>query len=661
MQQAPYGTWQSNISADYLASRSIRLSETQWCAGELYWVESQPREKGRQTVVRLGTDGTPQPLLPSPWDARSRVHEYGGGHYCISEEWLFFVHAADQQIYALDRETQGITAVTAETDCRFADLYYHAQSRMLYAVCEDYRGQVTYPENILVQLRLDSEWPVSLEIIEASHDFVSNPRVSPCGNWLSYLTWDHPQMPWDGGLVWIRAINPDGTVGQALEVAGGTEESVFQPQWSPGGDLFWVSDRNNWWNLQRLPHASLGEVCYRRHTSEIESVWAMEAEFATPQWVFGMSTYGFLDDHTVLATYSDAGIWHLVKIERQDQRWTLKPLHPECNAIAHVSAADGHGAFIGASPYHPPAVFKVHNDQVHAVAHREQTLPTEDISTARSVRFDCNNNIDSAFAFFYPPTNSQFVAPEKTLPPLIVMGHGGPTGASDPSFSYKVQFWTSRGFAVMDVNYRGSTGYGRRFRQALDGQWGVYDVDDLCSAAEYAVERGWVDPTQLVIRGSSAGGFSVLAALTDRNTFHAGVCLYGIADLELLAQDTHKFESRYVDGLIGPYPEAKELYVNRSPIHKVNQIQCPLLVFQGLLDKVVPPNQAEILVNSVKERGIPVAYVKYAEEGHGFRGAETVHHQVSMELAFYQTIFHLGTPVEDIHIANWPIEQREIL
>lgn len=645
MQRAPFGTWQSDISGDYLASRSIRMGETQWCDGELFWIESRPEEQGRQTVVCLTPGEQPRGLLPAPWDARSRVHEYGGGHYRASRDFVFFIQATDQQIYALNRHTNEVKALTAETECRFADPYYHAPSQTLYAICEKHQHGDQQPANHLVQIKLNASWPAALELIEGDHDFVSNPRVSPCGKWLSYLTWDHPQMPWDGGQVWVRHLNAD-RIGPAAAVAGGEEESVFEPQWSPTGDLYWVSDRSNWWNLQRLPAPMITRVADQQHHQHIENVLPMEAEFATPQWVFGMSTYGFPDDTTILATFSQNGTWQLAQLTRAGAQWRLDLVATPCNSIAHVSACDGQGAFIGATPYHPSAVHVVANSDVKAVTYLEETLDRADVSVAQPIEFPCKQPDQKAYGFFYAPANSQFTAPENTLPPLIVVGHGGPTGACDPSFAYKIQYWTNRGFAVLDVNYRGSTGYGRRFRQLLQKQWGVADVEDLCSAAEFAVAQGWVNPQQLIIRGSSAGGLTVLSALTDRNTFHAGVSLYGVADLELLARDTHKFESRYLDGLIGPYPEEKEVYIQRSPIHKVTQIDCPILVFQGLQDKVVPPNQAELLVESVRARGVPVAYVTYAQEGHGFRSADAISHQVNTELAFYQTIFQLGETKE---------------
>lgn len=651
---APFGTWESSISGEYLASRSTRLSEPRWWGDSLFWLEARPQEQGRQVIVCATAQGQVVDILPAPWNARSKAHEYGGGNYCLSAEQVFFVHADDQQIYAYQRRDGSVKPLSQMPDCRFADLFYDGLGHRLYAIGEDH-SQSPQPQNRLVRFSLDQPWPAACDTIDGDHDFISNPQVSPDGSWLSYLTWDHPHMPWEATQLWLREVDPQGVVGEARLVAGDPQESLFQPQWGPGGDLYWVSDRSNWWNIMRLPQGSLTEVVQASHRTAVASIAPMASEFATPQWVFGMSTFGFLDAHNIIATYTQNGSWHLVRLQLTGEVWHERDIPCDCNTISHVRAQSGKAAFVGASATYPAAIFTLEDDNLRQVSPRLE-LEEAGISSAQAVQFACKSGSDHAHGFYYPPRNQHYQGPKDGAPPLIVIGHGGPTGACDPSFNYKTQFWTNRGFAVLDVNYRGSTGFGRRYRDSLRGLWGVADVEDLCSAAQYAVAQGWAHPEQLIIRGSSAGGYSVLAALTDTNTFNAGVSLYGIGDLELLAKDTHKFESHYLDSLIGPYPQQKALYIERSPIHKVAQIGCPLLVFQGLLDKVVPPNQAELMVATVKQMGFPVAYVTYSDEGHGFRNGDNICHQAEAELTFYQMLFALG-PLPSkpmIELANWP-------
>lgn len=658
---ATYGTWMSALTGDYIAQASIKLSEPVYNDGGIYWLEGRPAEKGRQTVVRRNADGSTQDLLAAPWNVRSKANEYGGGCYCIGGGALYFCCSDDQQIYTLNLVSQRIEPITANPLCRFADLRYDAHHQCLLAVCEDHSSADLEPQNRLVMIDLRTPGSNSdnrLTTVDDRHDFIAAPQLSPCGEWLIYLTWDHPHMPWDASQLWLCRIDAHGDASEPRCIAGSaSEESLFQPQWSPKGDLFWVSDCSNWWNLYTLARSDIERWWDQEDALPMPTaVFPHEAEYATPQWVFNMSTYGFLASDDLFATYTQDGQWHLLRLGYNGWDWQPTYLTTDLVSIANVHCEDGKALFVAASATAPLAIYQFADDAMTAVhAPVSVQMKSEDISIGRSIRFPTSDQ-QTAHGFFYAPTNAGFEAEDTALPPVIVIGHGGPTGATDPSFSYKIQFWTQRGFAVVDVNYRGSTGFGRHYRQALQRQWGVVDVQDLSAAAEFVTAQKWAHPQQRIIRGSSAGGYSVLAALTDTNTFDAGVTLYGIGDLETLATDTHKFESRYLDGLIGPYPEQQPLYRQRSPIHKVANIQCPVLVFQGQEDKVVPPAQAEQIVAAVKKQGLPVAYVLYPSEGHGFRQSTTIAHQLQAELYFYQQVFTLAPAAEDeppITLLNW--------
>jgi len=640
---AAYGTWTSRLTGEFVAGNSVKQGEPQWQGKSLYWLETRPAEKGRQTILCRSPDGSIKELLPNPWSARTKIHEYGGGSFTVGDNKLFFVNGEDQQIYQLNQHDSTITSLTSTESCRYGDLHYCAARQWLFAVCENHSGGSHEPTNHLVRLDLATS---QQRVIEAGHDFVTSAQASPDGRWLAYITWDHPSMPWQATRLWLRPLQEDHAFGDAICLAGDAgNESIVQPRWSPDGKLYWISDRSGWWSLYQIDPAN-------RQTTQVVS---LDADFAPPQWVCGQAHYGFLSNDSLLACYTQQGSWHLARLDRQASEWQITPLLPECCSVQYIAAGNGQAAVIGGSTTSAQSLWLISGDEITTLT-EQSPLAADDIAKGHAVTFPTTNG-EHAYGFFYPPTNAEFAAPEDGLPPLIVIGHGGPTAAADPSLNLKIQYWTQRGFAVFDVNYRGSTGFGRPYRQALDQQWGVVEVDDLCAAAEYATAQGWVHPQQKIIRGSSAGGYSVLVALTERQVFNAGVCLYGIGDLETLATDTHKFEAHYLDSLIGPYPAMRDLYIQRSPLHKAANIRCPLLVFQGLLDKVVPPDQAEQMVAAVRQAGVPVAYITYADEGHGFRSAQTIQHQLDVELSFYRTIFHLAgdnAQEEMIQIYNWP-------
>lgn len=641
---AAYGTWTSFLTGEFVAANSVKMAEPQWLGESLFWLETRPAEKGRQTILQRAADGSVREVLPNPWSARTKIHEYGGGSFVATPGAVYFVNGEDQQVYRLNLADLHIEPITQTAGCRYGDLHYSPVHHCLLTICEDHTDTAAEPQNRLVSLDLTSG---EMTAVETGHDFVTSAQVSPDGAWLAYITWDHPDMPWQATQLWLRPVQSAAGFGPPRKLAGHGRASLTQPRWSPGGDLYWIGDGTGWWNLHRLVKNSLAD-------GGGSIVLPMAADFAPPHWVCRQVSYGFLDNRHLLVSYTQGGLWNLASLTDRNGQWNLSaPLLPECNAVQTVICSGERAAILGAGPHLSQGLW-LYDDGRFQLTAQQAPLADDDIARARPVSFPTAGD-QLAHGFFYPPQNAGFAGPAEQHPPLIVIGHGGPTAASDASLNLKIQFWTQRGFAVFDVNYRGSTGFGRPYREALDRQWGVADVEDLCAAAQYATAQGWVHPQQRIIRGSSAGGFSVLAALTDRQVFNAGVSLYGIGDLETLVRDTHKFEAHYLDSLVGPYPEEKAVYEQRSPIHKAANIRCPLLVFQGLKDKVVPPAQAEEMVEAVKKAGVPVAYVTYPEEGHGFRSSQTIQHQLDTELAFYREIFSLGSNTDaNITIQNWP-------
>ncbi|MBB3062226.1 S9 family peptidase [Microbulbifer rhizosphaerae] len=638
---APYGSWKSQISADLLVQDSVRLSEPRLVDGCIYWLESRPAEKGRSVLVRHCPKDGRRDITPAPLSVRSKAHEYGGASYLISDNTAYFVLADDQRIYRMNLDSQVPEAITPEGPYRHADLFLDRRRKQLLCVQEDSSPEAIGGEAIarIVAIHLEAPEKNPPRILAEGTDFYSNPSLSPNGMRFSFLRWSHPDMPWDATELCLAELDDSGRPGTVKVVAGGGEESIFQPQWSPEGELFYVSDRNNWWNIYRQ--------------GEEKPLWEKNAEFATPQWVFGMSTYGFLTSDEILCTFTENGRWHLATIDLEDRSHEILE-QPFCD-IEGVRCESHRAVFIGAGADRFPAVitYDNHKKNFETIASSNRSrLDSGIFSQAQAIEFPAGKR--QVHAFYYPPNNPDFQAPEGEKPPLIVFSHGGPTGATSAGLNLKVQYWTSRGFAILDVDYSGSTGYGRKYRERLKGLWGVLDVEDVCAGAEYLVAKDLADPERLLIKGGSAGGYTVLAALTFHSTFKAGASHYGIGDLTTLARDTHKFESRYLDKLVGPWPEAEDTYRERSPINYVDQLDCPVIFFQGLEDKVVPPSQAETMVNALKQQGIPVAYITFTNEGHGFRGGDSIKLALEGELEFYSRIFNfpLAEPGPGITIEN---------
>ncbi len=635
---APFGAWRSGVRIDDVVGDVILLSEP-WVDGDdVFWVEGRPSEGGRRVLVRASADGSTSDLTPPPANVRTRVHEYGGGSYVVTGGVVVFSDFNDGRLYRLDPGSDAAVPITPEGPWRYADLRPDLARRRYYAVREDHSGDGE-PVNTIVTIALDGGDP---KVLVKGSDFVAAPRLSPDGTRLAWLEWDHPDMPWDATLLRVAAFEPDGTLGEPMLAAGGPDESIAQPEWGPDGTLYLISDRSGWWNLYRLVDGP-----------RLEPLAPMEAEFADPAWIFDRSSYGFLADGAIVAVGRSGGRDHLFRIEPGEVIGELETPFTELDAVQvgrHTLVA------LAGSPSDPSVVARLDPMTLApaGVLRRASTVTLDPGSIAQpeSIEFPTTGD-RTAHALFYPPTNPGFAGPEGERPPLIVLSHGGPTSNASTALDLTKQFMTSRGIAVLDVDYGGSTGYGREYRHRLNGQWGIVDVDDCVAAARFLVERGDVDPDRLVIEGGSAGGYTTLAALAFRDVFAAGISHYGVGDIEALAADTHKFESRYADRLVGPYPEAADIYRERSPGNFPEAFSSPVLILQGLDDRVVPPAQAEAIVAALAAKGIPYAYLAFEGEGHGFRGAHAVRRTLEARLSFLGQIFGFD-PVDEIEPVEMP-------
>ncbi len=638
---APYGSWKSPITTDLIVAETRRFGLIALDGQDIYWIEGRPSEGGRNVIVRRSVDGTLTDTTPQPFNARTRVHEYGGGDFAVDNGTIYFTNYSDQRLY---RQAPGAepVAMTPAKEIRYADLVVDKRRQRLICVCEDHTDTTREAKNLLVSLPLDSDGEGSVQTLVAGNDFYSTPCLSPDGSKLAYLTWNHPNMPWDGTELWVADIDADGFISGSERVAGGPTESIFQPQWSPAGELYFISDRTNWWNI------------YRWHTNEIQAVCPKEAEFGTPQWVFGMSTYTFVTLDRIVCWYGGPKESGLAFLDVNSGK--LTPIDIPYTSVGSVRGNTKRVVLLAASPTTSGEIasLDVKTSQLEVLRRAQNTsVDPAYISDAQSIEFPTEHGL-TAYAYYYAPKNADFKAPEGELPPLLVSSHGGPTAAASSALRLGTQFWTSRGFAVLDVNYGGSSGYGREYRERLRGQWGVVDVDDCVNGAKYLVEHGLADGNRLTIQGGSAGGYTTLCALTFRDVFKAGASHFGISDLEVFVHDTHKFESRYLSGLVGPYPERKDLYHDRSAINFTDRLSCPVIFFQGLEDKIVPPNQAELMVAALRAKKLPVAYVAFAGEQHGFRRAENIKRSLEAELYFYSKVFKfdLPEPIEPVEIEN---------
>ena len=623
----PYGAWPSPLTAARVTAGALRLDQIQLDGEDVYWLEGRASEGGRNAIVKW-TAGGPVDVLPIAFNVRTRVHEYGGAAYTVHKGTVFFSNFSDQRVY---RQAPGEAPVAmTEPGPLWADYRVDPARHRLIGVREQGSTQAG-AMNVNVIAAIPDR------VLLEGADFYSDPIVSPDGKFLAWLQWNHPNMPWDGTELWVGAFNASGLIGVREQIAGGPSESIFQPEWSPDGVLHFVSDRTGWWNL------------YRWRGTGVEPVHLMDAEFGKPQWTFSMVTYAFIGATRIAATYVQQGRWKLAIIDTDLKSFepvdlpiqpleSIKAKPADLSVARHSKMAGADIFFVGASATEPPSVVRLSGTQLEILrSSTTEKIPRPWVSVADAVTFNVKER--QVHAFYYPPTNPDVRPSPDEKPPLLVITHGGPTGATSDVLDPKIQFWTSRGFAVLDVDYSGSTGYGRPYRDRLKGQWGIVDVEDAVGGAEAMVAMGKADADRLIIRGGSAGGYTTLAALTFFNTFQAGASYYGISDLEVLQQDTHKFEARYNDTLIGPWPAARDVYRARSPIHFTDRLSCPIILFQGLEDKVVPPNQSEMMADAARKKGLKVKYVAFEGEQHGFRKAENIIRSLEEELAFYQEVF----------------------
>ena len=639
---APYGSWKSPITTDLIVSGSIGLGEVALDGEDIYWVEMRPVEGGRMVVVKRTPDGEISDITPGPFSARTRVHEYGGGAYLVHEGTVYFSNYSDQRMYRQD-SGEAPEPITPETDMRYADGCFDAARNRVICVREDHT-QDGEPINAIVAV--DALGKAEQVVLSQGSDFCSTPRISPDGSTLAWLTWDHPNMPWDGTLLLVASINDQGLLGEPQVVVGGKTESIFQPEWSPDGAFHFVSDRSGWWNLWRWEDGQLRQLTDRN------------AEFGKPQWVFGSDTYSFASAELIACSYVENGAWKIATLDIESGMLLAVETPFSEMGRGDLKAGGGKVVFIAGAPSLPMTLvlYDLAENKWRELR-KSHDLEVEPgfISEPQPVEFPTEDG-KTAHAFFYPPKNNDFQGPAGEKPPLLVKSHGGPTGAASTALNLGIQFWTSRGIGVLDVDYGGSTGYGRAYRERLNGAWGIVDVDDCCNAALHLVSKGEADENRLAIDGGSAGGYTTLAALTFKDVFKAGASHYGVSDLEALAKETHKFEARYLDGLVGPYPERRDLYRERSPINHTEGLSCPLILFQGLEDQIVPPKQAEMMFDAVRAKGLPTAYIPFEGEQHGFRRAENIKRALEAELYFYPKIFgfDLADPVEPVDIVNLP-------
>ena len=646
----PYGAWPSPISIERAVSGSLSVREPRFDGDHLYWTEGRPAEQGRQVVVRwsaaAGTGSTIEDVTPPAFNARTMVHEYGGGASAVRDGVVYFANLADGRVYR-QRVGDEPAPITPPGRQRYADLLVDGPRNRLLCVREDHERLGTGsdgrgPEacNELVAVEIESG---TATVLATGHDFYSTPRLSADGTRLAWLAWNHPNMPWDGTQLWVADLDAAGLPLSSRQVAGGAEESVVQPEWAPDGTLAYVSDRSGWWNLHRL--------------GEDRPILPDDAEYAGPQWVFGLSWYGIDADGTIYAVARRAGRNELWRVPATGEGTPTRFDVPETE-MRDLRVDRGRLAYIGASPTSAQGVVLLEA----ATGERQVVRRTSEleldagvVSVAQPISFPTSGG-RTAHALFYPPASGDVVGPAHERPPLVVMIHGGPTSYAWGGLDLEKQLFTSRGFAVVDVDYGGSTGYGRAYMRQLDGMWGIVDTDDCIAAAQFLARRGDVDPARMAITGGSAGGYTTLCALVFHDVFAAGASHYGVGDLEALARDTHKFESRYLDRLVAPYPAGVAVYRERSPIHFVDRISRPLIVLQGADDMVVPVAQAETLVAALRERRIPHAYLLFAGEGHGFRQGQNITRALAAELSFYAQVFgfELADPITPVKVDFLP-------
>lgn len=648
---APYGAWSSPITAEMVARAGTSLSAPWLTNGMAWWLEGRPAESGRVVLMHADAGAEPVDVTPAGFNVRTMAHEYGGGAYCVHGGTAFFSNFEDQRLYRLDpgSEQVAITPEVAGLAHRYADGRITADGSLWIGVRERHEGNGRPDEVVNELVAIPTDGSAAPRTIAGGRDFYSSPRISPDGTRLSFLAWNLPWMPWDGCELVVAELASDGSLTGTTHVGGvDGEESIWQPDWSPAGELVFASDRSGWWNLEGI-RDGVRRVLHQA-----------EAEFGYPAWTFGGRSFSFLEDGRIVCAYDRDGRTFFAVLDPESGE--LSDLDLEYDALRGLSCVSAEGSSVlvvagSATIPHELVRLDVATGSLEVLRTSTRVpVDTSYFSVPRAIEFPTEGSL-TAHALLYPPTHPDHDAPEGERPPLLVMSHGGPTAHATPLFDLEKQFWTSRGFAVVDVNYGGSTGYGREYRERLNGQWGVVDLHDCVNAARYLVGQGEADPERLLITGGSAGGYTTICALTFTDDFAAGTSYFGLADLEQFAGgETHKFELQYEYTLVGPYPEAAALYRERSPIHFADQITTPMLVQQGADDKVVPPSHAELIVAALRAGGIPHAYLLYEGEGHGFRKAENIVRSLEAELSFYLQILGIepGDPLPRLAIEHLP-------
>lgn len=637
----PIGCWPSAISAELVAGKSLRLGALQSDNGALFWSESRPDEGGRGVILRASPDGKVSDILPAPWSVRSKVHEYGGGEFRVTNDRVFFVEAETQDIFELIRDGQP-RRLTEDPGLRFADMLLDVMRNRLIAVAERHQAGSHIPENYLVSVSLDPEKEDVVQRLAEGHDFYASPCISPDGKSLAWLRWDLPHMPWESAALYEAHINGDGALGDIRHIAGGKGSAVFQPGWLADGRLAFVWDESGWGRL------------HVRDKGQLRPLTPDGLELTRPQWVFGIRSWVELDEQRLAAAFIEDGETWLGSIAPESGK--VNRIETSLRSIESLAPFHDSVALIGASDIAAPAVVTLdsNGDETVLRSAGETGLDDADISKGEVLRFPSGG--EDVYALYYGPASARFEGPPGELPPTIILAHGGPTGMADRGLKLKTQYWTSRGFAVCDLDYSGSAGYGRAYRERLDGQWGIRDVADVKTLVEFLVESGRADPGRMLISGGSAGGFTVLMALAMLDVFAAGACTYGVSDLSQLQRITHKFEAGYLYGLTGTTEENCEtVFSERSPLSHAGRISCPVIFFQGLEDKVVPPEQSRSMAANLRQRGVPIAYMEFESEGHGFRRAETIITVLESEYAFYVKVLGLAVKdgVREIEIENF--------
>ena len=647
---AAFGTWSSPISAEMVAEAGVRLSAPWIEDGVVWWLEGRAAERGRVVLVRRDPDGTTSDIVPGDFNVRTSVHEYGGGAYCIHAGVAYCSNFDDQRLYRVD---PGSAPVPISPDVpdrrhRFADGSVTPDGSLWIGVRERHAESDRAADVVNELVAVPTDGATEPRVIAEGRDFYSNPRIAADGSRLCFLAWDLPWMPWDGCELYVATLGSNGELGDLEHLAGTDgEESIWEPEWSPDGDLVFASDRSGWWNLERVRNGAR------------TTLHPADAEFGYPAWIFGARSFAFLGDGRIVCGFEDAGFTRFGVLDAESGELERLDFGLDSWRSPYVAAEGAQVVILAGSPTVPTRIVLLDLDTGDVEPLRtslELELPAGLLSVPVAIDFPTEGGL-TAHALFYPPTNPEFETPQGEAPPLIVMSHGGPTDAATPTYDVGIQYWTSRGFAVVDVDYGGSTGYGRAYRKRLNGQWGVVDLQDCVNAARYLVDQGKADPDRLLITGGSAGGYTTICALTFTDDFAAGATYFGIADLEQFGGgETHKFELQYEHTLIGPYPEQADLYKARSPIHFTDRITTPMLVLQGTDDRIVPPSQAELIVGALRERGVPHAYLLYEGEGHGFRKAENIAGSLEAELSFYAQVlgFEPAGDVPKLGIVNLP-------